>query len=1131
LSFDLKKPQKYENRKLGSEKTEEKKFTLFRRFTQNGITKFNWNFNAAKKLSEVIARAKASHKDDYTHLLSFYNFSLDVTKKEKIELDSVIYKANAGILIHDLRNSWIDNLYMLMGEAYYFKKELDSAYFSFQYINYAFAPKEKDGYDKPIGSNANADEGGNVFSISTRENTSLPKRIWARPPSRNESFIWQIRTFLAKDELPEAAGLIETLKHDPLFPQRLQSDLHEMQALWFYKQQIYDSAAIYLEQALDNAENREEKARWEYLIGQLYERAGKPDMASEFFDRSVNHTLNPVMEVYARLNSIRQHKGDDKVIQENVKLLVKMAHKDRYVAYRDIIYYAAAEMELERNNVAGAKGLLLKAAANPGDDPSVRSRAFLMLGNLSFKEKNYYDAKRYYDSITNLPPDLVDPVQFSSLKSTLAKIVGFQASMHRQDSLQRIAAMPEEERQAYIKKLVKQLRKQQGLKEENDGSGSGGPLQFNDPNAQPTSLFDNNAKGDWYFYNNALKSKGYTEFKANWGNRPNVDNWQRQSAIKQNTQLAANNNNGMDPTGKTAANGGPAGPVSYDELLKQVPLTPAQMAASNDSIEHAQFGLGKTYLDGLEDYQSTIDTLESFLSRFPTSKKRPEALFMLAYCYSKTGNTAKAQAAQDELKQKYAGTSFEKIVSSPNGVTPDSAAKLDMTRRYDNIYNAFIEGNFEEALAQKHIADSIYNKNYWTPQLLYIQSVYYIKQRSDDTAKKSLQDIIRLFPTSPLAAKARTLIDVLSRRQQIEEYLTNLKIERPADDSTAEPTGIVSTPVRVIPQPQQQPPVAVPANVQPPTPPAIVPPPPTAATEKARKDSIAAALAAASKAKKDSAIAAAAAEKARKDSAAAAIAAINKAKKDSAVAAAAAIAAANKWKKDSIMAVAKADKAKRDSVIAAIAAANKARRDSAAAAATAMAAANKARKDSAIAAAAAEKARKDSATAALAAANKAKRDSANAAAAAEKARRDSAAAAALAKAAPAPPKVLTKVPETPHYVAIVLEKVDPVYVNEARNAFTRYNKDQYGSKGYAVNNQAISDDVKLVLIGPFANAAGAIDYIDKTRQPAATEIVPWLPASKYSFIIVNDNNLEVLKNTKDVPALKQFLQQNYPGKF
>ena len=104
-----------------------------------------------------------------------------------------------------------------------------------------------------------------------------------------------------------------------------------------------------------------------------------------------------------------------------------------------------------------------------------------------------------------------------------------------------------------------------------------------------------------------------------------------------------------------------------------------------------------------------------------------------------------------------------------------------MTARYETIYSLFIEGKFPEALAEKKIADSLYANNYWTPQLLYIQSIYYIRQRQDDSAKASLQDIINLYPSSLLATKAQTMIEVLNRRKDIEEYLTNLKVEKPAD--------------------------------------------------------------------------------------------------------------------------------------------------------------------------------------------------------------------------------------------------------------------------------------------------------------------------------------------------------------
>ena len=77
-----------------------------------------------------------ANKDNYAKLLPFYSYSLDNTASQKTELDSVIYKATAGILLHDLRSDWVDNFYLLIGEAYYLRKDYDSASMTFQFINY-----------------------------------------------------------------------------------------------------------------------------------------------------------------------------------------------------------------------------------------------------------------------------------------------------------------------------------------------------------------------------------------------------------------------------------------------------------------------------------------------------------------------------------------------------------------------------------------------------------------------------------------------------------------------------------------------------------------------------------------------------------------------------------------------------------------------------------------------------------------------------------------------------------------------------------------------------------------------------------------------------------------------------------
>lgn len=957
LPSDLQKPKKFENKKLGSEKTAEKKFTLPRRFVQNTVTHYNWHYNASNRLTEIVSRAKEAHVDDYSELISFYNYDLNRTAADSSQLDSVLYRSNAGILTHDLRNSWIDNLFMVMGQAYFYKKELDSAYMTFQYINYAFSPKEKDGYDKPIGSNAT--EGGSAFSVSTKEKNSISKKVFTTPPSRNESFIWQIRTYIEKDELAEAASLIETLKADPLFPARLQPDLNEVQASWFYRKKLYDSAAVYLEKALPNAESKQEAARWEYLIAQLYERCNQPELAQEFYERSINHTLNPVMEVYARLNSIRQNKADSNAIQRSLEELLKMGRKDRYSNYRDIIYYTAAQIELDRNNIPAAKALLLKASQSGSTNQAInqRTKAFLLLGDLSFKEKNYKDAKRFYDSIVANDPVIENPEAFEDKRNLLALIVTQREIIAAQDSLQQLASLTDAEREAVIRKQVKKLRREQGLKEEEPAVAT---IPVKNDNKVVADLFDSNQKGEWYFYNPALKSKGFSEFRKRWGNRPNTDNWRRLSAINQGVTAGAAPDQGLT---SSRMPGTDPKDLSYEALLKNVPLTPMQLNASNESIQTATMELSTLYINGLEDYETVIETLEPFLERYPNANKRSEALFQLYLSYVKTGDKQNANKILKLLQEKYPRTEYEKLASnSEKGIVTDPR-KAQMTAHYDAIYNLFIEGRFDEALQQKKTADSLYSNNYWTPQLLYIESIYYIRQREDTAAKSTLGKIIKLFPSTPMAAKAQTLIDVLNRRNEIESYLTNLQVTRPVEDTARISDTIVQTPA-VTTQPPQQ--VVVNESK---VPPVVVP------VEKP---------------------------------------------------------------KDTVVAV---------------------------------------------------------------------------------------------KPAAAKPGAYTFDAAQPHVVIISMDRVDQVYVSESKNAFNRYNKEKFYNRVIEINNQVLNDSTKLVILSNFENAAVALDYLEKTRKVASREIVPWLPAGKYHFMLISVANLELLMTKKDMPEYKRFLLQSFPGKF
>jgi tetratricopeptide (TPR) repeat protein len=964
ISFDLKKPEKYENRKLASEKTEDTKFTIPRKFIQNTVTHYNYYFNANVKLDEVLMRAKADFKDDYSKLLPFYNFNLEGTARYKAELDSVIYKTNNGILLHDLRNSWVDNLYLLMGQAYYFRNQLDTAYFTFQYLNYAFSPKEKDGYDKVIGSNSN--EGGTAFSISTNEKRNLVKKATSQPPSRNESLIWIIKTYMANNELPEAAGMIQTLKNDPLFPARLKADLNEVQAYWFYKQEIYDSAAFYLEKALPNAANNQELARWEYLLAQLYNKTAQSDEAVTYFEKSIKHTMDPILEVYARLNALGQNNTTDKQIDNTILELLKMAKKDRYENYRDIIYYAAAQLELKRNNIAAAMALFKKSALYSTNNPRQKSLTYYYLGNLAYDARQYVNAKNYYDSLDASALDSVLIPAFNKKKDGLANVAASAMVIQRQDSLQRIAALPVAQREAFVKKLSKQLRKQQGLKDEETVSAGNNPIN-NNRNSVP-DMFSSNNSSEWYFSNLGLKSKGFTEFQRVWGNRKNTDNWRRLAAVN-----AGNFRTSRVPV--VQANEVPLNqPVNFTSLMQGLPLTNEKLKLSNDSTEEAMFGVAQGLQNKLDDYEAAVYAYEKLLERFPNSVFMPDALFGLYYCYGKLGNKTKQTEAADLLQQKFAGSRYAALASGkPIPPSPDSIKKQEATIVYTNIYNQFIEGKFDAAIASKKTADSVYGKNYWTPQLLYIQAVYHIRQREDSMAKLLLSQIPATQSNPAMNEKAQTLLNVLNKRKQIEDYLTNLKIERPAEDSIV----LVNA--------------EAPPGVQAGTPMLQNP-----ATVKAKPVF---------------------------------------ANKDSAV-----VKSATPIKQG-------VDSSK------------------------------------------------------------------------------------ITAAKTITGNVYTHNAAAPQYIALVMDKVDPVYVNEAKNAFARYNREKYYNQPIELQNVVVNDDVKVLVFKQFENAAAAIDYIDRASKLAPIEIIPWLTASKYSFVLISEKNLELLQNNKNIKSYKDFLHKIYPEKF
>ena len=121
-------------------------------------------------------------------------------------------------------------------------------------------------------------------------------------------------------------------------------------------------------------------------------------------------------------------------------------------------------------------------------------------------------------------------------------------------------------------------------------------------------------------------------------------------------------------------------------------------------------------------------------------------------------------------------------------------------------------------------------------------------------------------------------------------------------------------------------------------------------------------------------------------------------------------------------------------------------------------------------------------------------------------------------------------PEKPHYVMMILDKVDGVYINEARNAFLRYNREKFYNQTINITKDQLDGEKALLIFTQFADADAAVLYYDKIKKAAPAE-VSWLQASKYSFIIISENNLQLLKTNKDFSAYKTLMNSQFSNRF
>jgi len=242
------------------------KNTRVSRAYHNLTSHYNIYFNGKESMKAGLARVDQGVDDDYTRILPIYKESYPTSASAaKPDMDNAILKGSKLIQDHSITNkpkrrrirtfnyqefarkeefnNWIDDSYLLIGQAYFYQHNFMSAIENFSYVMRKFSEEE----------------------------------------TKFDAMIWLARSYAEMERFTEAFEMLQALQADPGFPKRLEKELAKVNADFYLKQNEYSDAIKLLEIALDKTSSRKEKARIHYILAQLYRETGNLTKASEAF--------------------------------------------------------------------------------------------------------------------------------------------------------------------------------------------------------------------------------------------------------------------------------------------------------------------------------------------------------------------------------------------------------------------------------------------------------------------------------------------------------------------------------------------------------------------------------------------------------------------------------------------------------------------------------------------------------------------------------------------------------------------------------------------------------------------------------------------------------------------------------
>lgn len=768
LALELKIKQKREA--WNNEKMLKKSWSVPRRVLQNTYTRFNYYFNADKKMDEALENMQRMSKENYDSLLALFPFDPDRdSSKLAADMDSIIRKASVGIQIHDPRTKWADDLYLLLGQAYYYRGNYKEAAAAFRYIiamnqqrkleeQKKAAAKKKKTVDKDV-SVLQQDKKGALDFMKHRS-------------VNNEAILWLARTYTENRKENDAESILDLIETDKNFTDDLKGRIALEKAYLNLSRNQYPAASenLVLVVADDHLPDWI-RTRAAYLNGQLLYEDGKYADAASHFQQVVDFKPRIEMDFYARKNLAYSLIKQGGTQEEATASLRRMLNDGKYVQYNEQIYYVLGRLSANSNQPDEAITYLQKSLESPKSTKKQKALSFAALGSVYYTKGMYRAAKVAYDSSVSYGKSIAaDPEILTASKrsSVLDRVVSSAEAITTNDSLVTLAALPEKEQQSIVRRYIRMLEKRRDdslFQAQNGDSSPQAVVEESDPGGGAGG-------GAWYFTNTAQMQQGFNDFKRKWGGRQNVDNWRRvRGGAVAGGAAGTDSGESSGDVAETDENGIP----TEGSLLAAIPKTPEQQERLRKQTTQAYLDLARSYVKDLEDYANGTRALDTMEKRFPNHEHKAEVLYLRYEIALRLDRLSEAQALSERLRKEHKDTKWAKELTPAEDSHNLLASAVPVANFYDETYGMMLQRQYGEVLkrvrsGQVQYKDPVYNKRFRIMEAIALVGV-----GNYDQADTLLAEFISNKPSDSL-------------RSWADAVLGYIKKNRPADTVAADST-------------------------------------------------------------------------------------------------------------------------------------------------------------------------------------------------------------------------------------------------------------------------------------------------------------------------------------------------------